>query len=102
MEVQDRVDVQIRKLRVSTFPGIAQRASNKEVCPILVSDTKRSRCRGLVFPLAERLKRRDSYALTSLNRDRYARFSARILHIPSHFVRESDRYHPGRCHPTSR
>src|SRR5439155_12734432 len=88
MEVQDRINIQIRKPRVSTFPRIAQRASDKEVCPMLVSDTKRSRCRGLDYPLAESMKCRDSYALASLICDWDAHLFEAVLHLLGRFVRE--------------
>src|SRR5260370_15189278 len=68
MEVQDRIDVQIRKLQVLTFPGIAQYPSDKGVCPMFVSDTKRSRSSGLDNALTESMKCRDSHTIASLIR----------------------------------
>src|SRR6266480_6879929 len=88
MEIQDRIDIQIRKPLISTFPNIAQRASDKEVCPLLVSNTKRSWRGGLDYALAKSMKRRDSHALDSLIRDRYTHPREAVFHLLGSFVRE--------------
>src|SRR2546425_1279151 len=88
MEVQDRINVQIRKLLVLTFPGIAQCASDKRVCPMFVSDTKRSWRGGLDYALAESMKSRDSHTVASLICDLYTHLFEAVLHFLSRFIRE--------------
>src|SRR5438552_4455140 len=100
MEVQDSIDVQIRKLLVSTFPRIAQCASDKRVCPMLVSDTKRSWRGGLDYALAESMKSRDSHTIASLIRDRYTHPFEAVLHFLGRFVRESYGENVGWSHAT--
>src|SRR5438034_3881837 len=90
MEVQNRIDIQTRKLPISTFPGITQRASDKGVCPMLVSNTKRSWSGGLDYALAESMKCRDSHTIASLIRDWDAHLFEAVLHLLGRFVRESD------------
>src|SRR5438105_5667092 len=91
MEVQDRINIQIRKPLISTFSGIAQRASDKRVCPVFVSDTKRSWRGALDYALAESMKSRDSHTVASLKRDCYTHLLEAVLHLLRRFVREGYR-----------
>src|SRR6266566_1762507 len=91
MEVQDRIDVQSRKLLVSTLPSIAQRASDEGVCPMFVSNTKRSWRGSLDYALAESMKSRDGHTIASLVRDEYTHLLEAVLHLLGRLVREGYR-----------